>query len=406
MDRPDVIIVGGGASGLCAAIGAARCGDQVIVFEKNTRPGKKLLASGNGRCNLINRHPQPYNGDSEFASRVLGNKPVEELTSFLQELGMMIRYDREGWGYPSTFQASTVLEVLLAECCRLGVEIKTSTSVSNLRKQKDEFIIKTEAGEIFKSSRVIVATGGAAQPRLGGNQSAWPWLLEFGHKFIPPEPSLTPLITDPRSISGLTGLKIKCSISVETEGKNVHQEIGELLFTKTGISGICVMQCSRFVVSGKSHCIIDLFPDLFKSNDQLAKELSRRQRQNPDGDPTELLRGLCVPKLAYGVCKQAGFALKGETNKDLSESQIWNLAKTAKGYSVKILGKEGFDHAQIMSGGLVCQDFDPSTLASALSPGLHATGEILNVDGTCGGYNLMFAFISGLKAGINGRRSG
>ena len=405
MERPDVIIVGGGASGLCAAIGAARCGDKVIVLEKNTRPGKKLLATGNGRCNLMNRYPQPYNGDAEFARQVLGNDPVKELTAFWQELGLMIRYDKEGWGYPSTFLASTVLEVLLAECRRLGVEIKTSTTVSDLRKQENGFLIKTESGDVFRSSRVIIATGGAAQPKLGGNQSAWPWLLEFGHSFLPPEPSLTALITDSRSISGLAGLKIKCSISVETEGKNVHQESGELLFTKTGISGICVMQCSRFVVSGKSHCVIDLFPDLFESNDQLMKDLLRRQRKNPDENPPELFRGLCVSKLAYGVCKQAGLALKGETNKELTESQIWNLTKAAKGYSLKILGKEGFARAQIMSGGLICQDFKPSTLASVLSPGLHATGEILNVDGTCGGYNLMFAFLSGLKAGVNGRRT-
>ena len=406
MDKPDVIIVGGGASGLCAAIGAARCGDQVIVLEKNTRPGKKLLATGNGRCNLINRYPQPYNGDAEFARQVLGNNPAGELTAFWRDLGLMIRYDQEGRGYPCTFQASTVLEVLLAECCRLGIEIKTSTNVTDLRKQKSVFWIKTEAGEILQSSRVIIATGGAAQPKLGGNQSAWPWLLKFGHKFLSPEPSLTALITDQRSISQLAGLRIKCSISVENEGRNVHQENGELLFTKTGISGICVMQCSRFVVPGKSFCIIDLFPDLFESNDQLAKDLFRRQSQNPDGNPPALFQGLCVNKLAYGICKQAGLALKGETNKDLTESQIWNLAKTAKGYSVKILGKEGFDHAQIMSGGLACHDFEPSTLASVLSPGLHATGEILNVDGLCGGYNLMFAFLSGLKAGINGRRSG
>ncbi len=406
MKRADVIVIGGGPSGLCAGIGAARCGDRVLILEKFDRIGKKLLATGNGRCNLMNLHPQSYCGDAEFASLVMGSDPVKELTAFWRDLGLMIRYDSEGRGYPCTFQAATVLDVLHAECIRLGVQIQTGMTVSEVKKLKNGF--QVFAGEDFRleADRVIIATGGAAQPKLGGNRSAWPWLRALGHGFIPAQPALTALITDKKSISGLNGLRAKCSLTVTTDGDEVHQEAGEILFTEEGISGICAMQCSRFIVPGRSECLIDFFPDLFPDTGRLTEELIRRRDRNPGESPTELLRGLCAAKLSFAVCKKAGLALRGETSGDLAVSRLRDIAEAAKKYRVSILDKEGFDRAQVMAGGLNCRDFDPRTMMSCLHHGLHAAGELLNVDGDCGGYNLMFAFLSGLRAGRNGRRAG
>ena len=406
MKRADVVIIGGGPSGLCAAIGAARCGDQVLILEKYERLGKKLLATGNGRCNLMNLHSQPYRGDTEFASLVMGPEPVTELTAFWHDLGLMIRYDGEGRGYPCTFQSVTVLDVLRAECIRLGVEIHTGITVTEVKKHKNGFRILSGDDFQLEAERVIVATGGAAQPKLGGNRSAWPWLQALGHEFVPAEPALTALITDERSISGLNGLRAKCSLTVERDGFAVHRESGEILFTAEGISGICAMQCSRYAVPGRSECIIDFFPDLFIRTDQLTEELIRRKERNPGASPAELLRGLCAAKLSFAVCKKAGLALRGETAGELAVSCLQKIAEAAKQYRVRILDKEGFDRAQVMAGGLICRDFDPKTMMSCLHPGLHAAGELLNVDGDCGGYNLMFAFLSGLRAGQNGRRAG
>ena len=402
-EQTDIVIVGAGVSGLLAAIAAARCGDHPLVLEKLGQPGKKLLATGNGRCTLMNLNAPVYYGDTEFANVVLGSAPVTELTEFWNSLGLRIRYDAEGRGYPCTFLASTVLEVLKAELRRLSVDIRVNTPVRALRIHGKRFSVTSESGDTFEADRVILATGGAAQPVLGGNTDAFSWLRETGHRVVNPVPSLTPLITDPRSVSGLSGLRVKCGLSVYTDGRELHREQGELLFTEKGISGICVMQCSRFVVPGRSVCGIRLVSDLCSGKDELLQELEARQKKQICDSPPELLRGLCAPKMAFAVCKQAGLPLRGETAGKLTPEQLEKVACALWEYRVRIVEREGFDRAQVMAGGLDCREVRPENMESVRCPGLHVTGELLNVDGDCGGYNLMFAVMSGLKAGRNGR---
>ena len=403
--RADVGIIGGGASGMAAAIAAARHGEQVLLLERYDQVGKKLLATGNGRCNLMNRHEAFYGGDGDFARQVMGTDPVRELEDFWESLGLFLRYDGEGRGYPCTFMASTVTEVLKAEMKRLKAEIRTGVKVTGFQKQADCFRIEAETGEAFRVKRLILATGGAAQPKLGGNRSARPWLETLGHPMAEARPALVPLKTEARSVSGLSGIRVKCAVTLERDGRTLHGESGELLFTDEGVSGICVMQCSRFLPpDGQATLTVNLAPDLFPDREALFTELRRRRDRDPEGEPTELLRGLTVPRVAYAVCRQAGLRLRGEKNSSLDDGAVGRIADTLRGYRLKVTGTEGFERAQVMAGGARCEAFDPRTMESGRCPGLHAAGELLNVDGDCGGYNLMFAFLSGLRAGENGRQ--
>lgn len=403
MKQHRTVIVGGGMAGLTAAVAAARCGEIPLLLEKYDRPGRKLLATGNGRCNLLNLNSPVYYGDSGFANAVMGDQPAESLAAFWRSLGLQIRYDTAGRGYPCTFSAATVLEVLKAELKRLNVQIRTQYPVQQMEVRNGKLILKSDCGtEIIEAGRLILATGGAAQPKLGGNLDAWPWLKSIGHTLLPPVPALTPLITDAQSVSGLAGTRIRCRIQILKEEKVLHEEAGELIFSEKGISGICVFQCARFAVPNRSDASIDILPDLLPG-DELLQELRRRRNISTDETPPELLRGLCLPKLGYAVCKQAGFPLRGEKARDLSDEALNQMVKAVHAYRVHITGKEGFEHAQIMAGGVRCAEIRPDNMESRLHAGLHITGELLNVDGDCGGFNLMFACMSGLRAGLNGR---
>ena len=404
--QADVGIIGGGASGIAAAIAAGRNGEHAVLLESMEQIGKKLLATGNGRCNLINSGKPVYYGDPAFAAQVLGEDPVGELSAFWHRMGLCLRYDPENRGYPCTGMAATVLDVLKAEMKRLPVEIRTASPVTGIRKSGARFLIQRERGESIPARRIIIATGGAAQPRLGGNRKAWPWLQAFGHRMTDPRPSLVPLKTDSRTISGLAGLRVRGKIRLETDDRVLHTERGELLFTEYGVSGICVMQCSRFLPeTGDAILRINLTDGLFSSRSDLITELRRRRERLGDEEPTDLLRGLCAAKLGYAVCKQAGMALRGEKNRSLTDRQIEQIAESLTGYTIRITGTGGFEKAQVMAGGAECSEFDPQNMESLKCSGLHVTGELLNVDGDCGGFNLMFAFLSGIRAGENRRQS-
>lgn len=399
-------VIGGGASGLNAAIAAARCGERVILLERYPQLGKKLLATGNGRCNLLNRNHACYKGDLAFAEAVLGANPVETLEAWWHSLGLCLRYDPEGRGYPRTLMAQTVLEVLKAEIQRLDIPVYTGVRIRDVRREGDGFLLEAEDGKTFRAGRVILSTGGAAQPKLGGNRDAWPWLERMGHPMKSAEPSLSPLEALPKAVSGLAGLRIRGDILLETEGRRMQEEKGELLFTEDGISGICVMQCSRNAVPGKSAVLLNTVSDLFQTPEELFQELRRRGALAPEEEPTALLRGMIPSKMAYAVCKQAGLPLRGEKNRDLQPDELRRIAATAMAYRIPVTGKKGFDRAQVMAGGADCRFLDPENLESRIQPGLHLTGELTNVDGGCGGFNLMYAVLSGLRAGWNRRNCG
>jgi len=399
--RWDIIVIGAGASGLAAAIAAAERGKRVLTLEKGPRPGRKILASGNGRCNLMNVSAPRYYGDDAFAEQVLQRCGVPELKSFFHRYGLRLTEETEGRVYPMTLQAVSVLDALKRGLVLNGVEVRCNLSVNRVKPlppaQGGGFLVSCEGAEEW-ASRVILSCGGAAQPKLGGSADGYGLLVSLGHRVVHPRPALMPIWTEKREISGLSGLRVRCGVSLLRGDSLIHQESGELLFTDYGVSGICVMQCARFASKGDT-LEVDLLSRADDLPDSPEEEMKTRRERFYGLSPETLLEGILSQKLAYGVLKQAGIPLRGETAGEVSDEQLQKILYTAAHYRLRVTDTGNLDQAQVTAGGADCREFDPETMVSRLHPGLYATGELLNVDGDCGGFNLMFAFASGLIAG-------
>ncbi len=395
----DLITIGAGASGIIASIRAAERGKHVLLLEKNDHPGKKILASGNGRCNLMNKGTPRYYGDRKFAGDVLNYCSKEKIESYFHHLGLITYEEAEGRVYPYSNQSATVMNVLKTAMDLFGVQTKMNAPVNSVYNEGRIFSVKTVAGEEYHSRNLIVACGGEAQQKLGGTRDGYQILQSMGHSVIPTFPALVPLETDRKSISGLSGIRVRCEVSLYGNNSIIHQEEGEVLFTDYGISGICIMQCARFIHEKPGRIELDLLKRYTGDIVGIYEELRRRRDLFRDMSPTLMLEGILGSKLSYAVMKQAGIPLKGEKASDLSDDDLKHIIYAATHYRIEITGTRGFDFAQVTAGGVSCSEFDPKTMQSRIIPGLYAAGEVLNVDGDCGGFNLMFAFASGLTAG-------
>ncbi len=395
----DLITIGAGASGMIASIRAAERGKHVLLLEKNDHPGKKILASGNGRCNLLNTGSPRYYGNEEFAYDVLKHCPKDKIESYFHHMGLATYEETEGRIYPYSNQSATVLNVLKTGIKLFGVETKMNTPVSSVQHDGKGFSVITKSGDQYLSTNLIVACGGEAQPKLGGTRDGYQILQSMGHSVVPTYPALVSLETDKKSISGLSGIRVRCRVSLYENSNILHREEGEVLFTDYGISGICIMQCARFIHKKTCRIELDFLNRYSKNICEINEDMHRRRKLFSNMAPTLLLEGILGSRLSYAVMKQAGVPLKGETASDLSPDDLNNIIYTATHYRIEITGTRGFDYAQVTAGGAECSEFNPLTMKSKIVPGLFATGEVLNVDGDCGGFNLMFAFASGLTAG-------
>lgn len=398
-----VIIIGGGAAGMAAAIAAGSCGDRVLVLERMDRVGKKILATGNGRCNLMNTGAWRYPGGNRLAGEVLTRFGIDAQMEFWKHLGLRLRQEEGGRVYPISGQASTVLDALRLSMNALGVETVTGVHVDSLHQGKRGWIV-TSGEENWQAERVIVAGGGCAQPKLGSDGSTWQLLTAHGHRLIKPVPALTQVITDTTRIKGLNGVRVRCNVWI-TDGANVkYAESGELLFAEYGVTGVCVMQCARYAAPGNM-LHINLTKALgFSDEEEFLAELAQRRSAWAARPLAELMTGLCLPKLANALCQTAGIEqLSRRACASLTKREMGRLAAVAADYVLLIKGVKGFDSAQVTAGGIDSGEFEPKTMSSRMAKGLHAAGEVIDVDGDCGGYNLMFAFASGVLAGLNGR---
>ncbi len=401
----DLAIIGGGAAGLSACIASSRLGDRTVILEGSSAVGRKIMASGNGRCNLMNMGVPRYYGSSSFAEKVMDRCGAGEQIRFWHSIGLSVTEEEDGRVYPCTFQAASVLDVLKREIGCRKADICLNTRITLCRREPDRlFVLEADNGSRFYARRVLAASGGAAAVKPGGAESGYGILEHFGHTIHPVAPALVPIETDSRSISGLAGIRVRCTVTLfDKSGNDLHRESGEVLFTDTGVSGICIMQCARFI-SGKECCLeLDLAERLVPDDKALAAELERRMRLYPDTDAKTMLIGMVPAKVSYAVMKQAGLPLKGEKLGDVPQDSIPALIHSMRHYRMTVRGTRGMENAQVTAGGAACGEFRADTLESVLVPGLHAAGEVLDVDGDCGGFNLMFAFGSGILAGLNGR---
>lgn len=400
-DQPDLIIIGGGASGLAAACIAARRGRRVLLLEARDRVGKKLLATGNGRCNLMNAGTPRYFGQADFAMQVLRCCPQEKVLNFFHGLGLNTTQDGD-LVYPATLQAASVLETLrLPIEGNPKVEIMTGANVTAITPRDGGFTLRAEDGRVFSAARVIAAAGGPAQPRLSGSDSLFPALEALGHRLILARPSLTALLSDKGAVRGLKGLRLPaiCTLCDE-KGNPVDASSGEVLFAEDGISGVCVMQ-----LSGRAGELLEMGHQPFLCLDfspllGLSPRLQERVRpQAPGISRDRVLSCLKERSAMLGRENMLIGALPRLLRERLEGLSLEALADKLSALRLPVRGLRGWDHAQVAAGGFDTDDVDPATLQSRLVPGLYLTGELLNVDGDCGGHNLLFAWASGILAG-------
>lgn len=397
MMKRQTVILGGGASGLAAAVVAAKCGDSVTILEKNDRVGKKLLATGNGRCNLANLNAPVYFGDSAFAREVLHLKPASEIIRFFESIGLPTHADSAGRVYPACNQAAAVLDVFRTQLERLSVNTQLNTRVTALRQQAGKWLVRTDHGD-FSADRVIVCCGGLAAPKLGATD-AYSLLTGLGCRLIAPAPALSPLETEKGPVRGLSGLRLPAVLTLCGNSKPAARTQGEVLFADYGISGVCAMQLARdaFLLL-KQKQLVQLFIDFSPTLGIIDQRMERLAPASPYENEEAMRswldhRGSLMPNqdLLIG-------ALPRILRERLKETPFDLLPRMLCAYPLTVTGVRSFDQAQITQGGIDTSDFDPSDMQHRHLRGLHACGEILNIDGDCGGYNLQFAFASGILA--------
>ncbi len=397
-----VIIIGGGASGLMAAITAARNGAKVTVLEHRNQIGKKLLATGNGRCNFTNTNQALSHYHSENPLKMamsLQEFTYQDTISFFKELGILPK-SRNGYLYPHSDAASAVLEVLRMECEHLKVKIACQTEVQSIEKCEEMFRIHTP-GWTYEAERVILAAGSMAAPATGSDGSGYVLAGRLGHKVIEPYPALVQLLSKERFLNALAGLRVDARVTLYADGCPVNSDRGEVQLNANNISGIPVFQVSaeaaKAIRAGKQcHVLLDFLPDL--TEEQLAAEMNVRLITGGYKTAVNFFTGLFAKKLSEIICQRSGIS-KTLRAEDFTENDIKKLCKQIKEFEIKINGTNGFEHAQCCGGGVSLDEIDPVTMESLLIPGLFFCGEILDVHGDCGGYNLQWAWTSGYLAG-------
>lgn len=390
-------IIGGGASGMAAALMAAQNPEvEVLLFERQARLGRKLQATGNGRCNLSNIHALEggYHGQvPDFVVPALTCFPPEETLNWFRQMGLFTVCEASGRVYPYSDQANSVLDVLRFALEKPNVRIMTGTEVSKLRRQERGFSV-----DGVYCDRVIVACGGLAGSKLGGTMSGYQILRSMGHRMTKLRPALVQLKSSWNGIGALKGVRANCHGAIYQDDRLHSQSTGEIQFTEYGISGPVIFEISRDVCQGGGswNCCLDLLPEI--SAQELYCELDRRRRTALPAQ--ELLTGILHNRLGRVVAKAAGLSLNGMVS-DLTDYELQQVCATVKSFEIPLTEPLGMDSAQVTAGGILTEDFDPTTMESKLVPGLYACGEVLDVDGDCGGYNLQWAWSSGRCAGLH-----
>ena len=392
-------IIGGGAAGMAAALAASENKDvQVILLERQARVGKKLSATGNGRCNLTNLHANEggYHGeDAAFASFALETYNVSDTLNWFRNLGLFTVAEDSGRVYPYSDQANSVVDVLRFALERENIRLETGFEVEKVKKNGDVFFIEGTGGTM-ECDKLIIACGGLAGTKLGGSMSGYKLLRSFGHKCTRLRPTLVQLKSSWPGTASLKGVRANCHARILHDGQVFRESFGELQFTEYGLSGPVIFEISRDVCQerGEWVCRLDLLPEVDENT--LKNELQRRKQTNLP--VSELLTGILHNRLGRVLTQSTGISGYVPVSQ-LEDYEIDAVCKAVKSFEVSLTEPLGMDSAQVTAGGIVTREFNPETMESKLVPGLYACGEVLDIDGDCGGYNLQWAWSSGRLAG-------
>ncbi len=403
----DVIVIGAGASGLMAAVTAARIGASVAVLNHNAVPGKKILSTGNGKCNFTNevQKPECYRSDDpDLVAEALARFSRREAVAFFEGLGVLSK-EKNGYYYPLSGQALSIRDALLSEAGHLHVEIINDASIKALKHDGGSFRIEGEP-ENFYTRRCVLAAGGRSAPKTGSDGSGYAYAVSLGHTLVPPLPALVPLLSGERWLRRMAGVRCDGSVTLYIDGSEAASDRGELQFTDGAISGIPVFQVSRFASIALSRgkrveAVLDMFPDL-SVGDVCRILTDSAECHGSYKSWLEILCGICNKKTAAMLCEKLNLAYV-PVNRASDEAvleQAGRLAKELKSTVVPISGTGRMEHAQTTCGGIPLAEIGPD-MQSKIVPGLYFAGEIMNVDGICGGYNLQWAWTSGYLAGLN-----
>lgn len=392
-------IIGAGAAGMAAALAASENQDtQVILMERQSRVGRKLQATGNGRCNVTNIHagqPHYHGEDAAFVEAALREMDVQKTLSWFRILGLFTVTEDSGKVYPYSDQANSVVDVLRLALDKPNIDLRTGFEAQKVTKNDSGFVVANGDETVF-CDKLIIACGGLAGTKLGGSMSGYKLLGKLGHKATRLRPSLVQLKSDWGGLASLRGIRANCHVQILCDQLLHAESTGELQFTDYGLSGPVTFEVSRDAcqASGKWVAKLDLLPHC--SAKELEGELQRRA--NTALPMEELLTGILHNRLGRVLTKAAGVKNK-QIASELSTTEISEIVRAVKAFEIVLTEPMGMENAQVTAGGVLTRDFDTATMESKLVPGLYACGEVLDIDGDCGGYNLQWAWSSGYLAG-------
>lgn len=409
-----IAVIGGGAAGMMAAVTAAKNGGAVTIYEKNDRIGKKILATGNGKCNFSNKDfsVEYYYGDREKLSRCFERFSVEDTIGFFRQAGMLVK-EKKGYLYPLSEQASTVLDILRLEVDNRNIKVELSAAVGKIeplavnkeekKSKANGIVVYWEKDEKKSSDRfdaVIITCGGCAAPGTGSDGSGYRLAEKLGHHIVPTVPALVQLRCSDSFFKSVAGVRCEASLRLYSEKLFVQEERGELQFTDYGISGIPVFQFSRQAAyllkdGKKADVYIDLLPDI--GVQELAEISGQRVENVGNKSLEEFLLGMANKKINLLLIKLAGYKAADRADK-VGHKNLKKLIASYKELQVHVLAANPFENAQVTAGGVDLNEVNDKMESTKVS-GVYFAGEILDVDGRCGGYNLQWAWTSGYIAG-------
>ena len=407
-----VAVIGGGAAGMMSAIEAARAGAIVTLIEKNAQLGKKLATTGNGRCNytnldMVDRIGGKFRGfHPEFAEAALDVLPTEAVLDWFREIGVEPRF-RGSYVYPNSDQASAVVDALREELHRLSVKVHYNAEVKSVQRVDDTYFLIQCTDAVVKADRVILAAGSKAAPKTGSNGDGYFIARKLGHRIVPYVPALCGIRCAGDAFKALAGIRTEAALELVVDGHCVDREAGELQLVDYGISGIPVFQLSRYAAyalqEGKKAAVyinfLPGFTDKAEDPKERALQLFQQRQQRLVGRKMEsFFTGLLHQKLGQLLLRMANVRPELPVA-ELSEKQLRSLASLSVRFKAECVEMNGFQQAQVVAGGVDTSEVDPRTMASRLVPGLYFAGEVLDIDGICGGYNLQWAWASGYVAG-------
>ncbi len=412
----DVIVVGGGASGLAAAVEARRAGASVLVLEKNHMPGRKILSTGAGKCNFSNRKvgPANYHGaPAAFLKKTFTALPPKKITAFFEELGLLWTEGEDGKLFPRSMKAQDVVAVLVNELASGGAQLRALTEVLSVRPAADGFEVeaqkvppqwdkKSARGEktVLRCSKVVLAAGGPCYPQIGGTARGAELLRGLGHDVSPQRPVIVPLKVREDFVKEMDGVRLEAALRLSSQSGDSWEARGEILFTDYGLSGPAALDLSRAaaeaLAEGPLQAEADLLPDM--EADELQALLAARAERFAERPFSHFAAGLHNEKVMKVCAGLAGINWQALTGQAEQEA-LYSFGLTLKALPMEVTGTLGFAEAMVSAGGCDTAGVDPATFASRKVKGLYITGELLDVDGDSGGYNLHFAWTSGILAG-------